>query len=99
MIFLYPFTVVSLRFTVPHPRCPSTAPKKDRINKIFQGCIIDLSGEDLTQKIIACEYAVHNKVDAYVLEKVYTTIEQDAQGLKISRQVPLYTGVQGIKKS
>ena len=59
---------------------------------------MDLSGGDLTQKIIAGEYAVRNKLDACFLEKVdknAMAIELDAQRLKISRYVPLYTVYRG----
>jgi len=32
---------------------------------------MDVPGGDLTQKIIGCEYVVHNKLDVRFLEKVY----------------------------
>ncbi len=53
---------------------------------------MDLPDQELTQKIIACTYAVHNALGAGFLEKVYENamvIEMGSQGLKVRRQVPL----------
>ena len=35
---------------------------------------MDVAGDDLTQKINACEYAVHSKLDARFLEKTYQVL-------------------------
>lgn len=54
--------------------------------------MVEQLGKGLTQKIIACAYAVHNGLGGGFLEKVYENamaVEMDAQGLKVRRQAPL----------
>ncbi len=53
---------------------------------------MELSNKELTEKVIACAYAVHKALGAGFLEKVYENamaVEMDIQGLKVRRQVPL----------
>ncbi len=53
---------------------------------------MELFNKELTEKVIACAYAVHKALGAGFLEKVYENamaVEMDIQGLKVRRQVPL----------
>ena len=48
--------------------------------------------EDVTQKIIACAFKVHNTLGAGFLEKVYERafkLELEKSGFRVERQVPL----------
>ncbi|MEN8128933.1 MAG: GxxExxY protein [Pseudomonadota bacterium] len=53
---------------------------------------MELRDKELTEKIIACAYKVHNTLGAGFLEKVYENamaIEMERQALKFRRQAPL----------
>jgi len=53
---------------------------------------MDVSDRELSKKIIACAYNVHNALGPGFLEKVYENamvIEMEGQALKFRRQVPL----------
>ena len=53
---------------------------------------MDLPDKELTKKIIACAYVVHNTLGTGFLEKVYENamlVEMGSQGIKVRRQVPL----------
>ena len=54
--------------------------------------MMDLPDKELTKKIIACAYIVHNGLGTGFLEKVYENamlVEMGSQCIKVRRQVPL----------
>jgi GxxExxY protein len=59
---------------------------------------MDLCDRELTEKIIACAYKVHNALGPAFLEKVYENamaLEMECQALKFRRQVPLTVRYRG----
>lgn len=57
-----------------------------------------MKDDDLTEKIIGCAYAVHNKLGPGFLEKVYKNalrIEHEKLGLRVRQQEPIGVTYEG----
>ena len=58
----------------------------------FEGAVVALPDEGLTERIIACAYRVHKALGGGFLEKVYENamaIELEREGIACRRQAPL----------